>query len=114
MHNECRCIILIGACKERGIMELLLWIIWTVVITANIAGFAAAYSDKQKAKQKKWRTPEKAFLILAAFGGGPGVLAGFIAFRHKTRHLGLIAGVAGLSVLFYGLVIFARFLLSSY
>ncbi len=76
----------------------------SMVLTANIAGAAAAFADKQKAKQKKWRTPEKVFLWLAFLGGGPGVLVGFVAFRHKTRHGKLIAGVVGLTVLFYGLV----------
>ena len=95
-------------------MELFRQIFWTAVITANIVGITVAYADKQKAKQKKWRTPEKAFLLLAVLGGGPGVLAGFVAFRHKTRHGWLIAGVVALTALFYGAVISARFLLSSY
>ncbi len=85
-------------------MDFLKMFFWTVVLTANIAGTAVAYSDKQKAKQKKWRTPEKAFLWLAALGGGPGVLIGFMAFRHKTRHWKLIAGVISLMIVFYGLV----------
>jgi uncharacterized membrane protein YsdA (DUF1294 family) len=95
-------------------MDLAIMAFWTVVATANIAGAAIAFADKQKAKQKKWRTPEKTFFWLAALGGGPGVLVAFIAFRHKTRHGWLIAGVAGLTVLFYAAVIAARFLLSSY
>ncbi len=85
-------------------MDFLKMMFWTVVLTANITGVAVAYADKQKAKQKKWRTPEKVFLWLAALGGGPGVLIGFVAFRHKTRHGKLIAGVAALMIAFYGLV----------
>lgn len=93
-------------------MDVFYMLFWTTVVTANIAGAVIAYTDKQKAKQKKWRTPEKTFLVLSMLGGGPGVLAGFIAFRHKTRHGWLIAGVVGLTILFYGAVISVRFLLS--
>ena len=95
-------------------MDLLNMVFWTVVITANIAGAAIACADKQKAKQRKWRTPERTFFLLAMLGGGPGVLIGFVAFRHKTRHGWLIAGVVGITALFYGAVISAQFLLSSY
>lgn len=83
----------------------------TYLITLNITGISVAYADKQKAKQAKWRTPEKQFLLLSGLGGGVGVFIGFLAFRHKTRHFGLMAGVIALTVLFYGALTAVLFLL---
>jgi uncharacterized membrane protein YsdA (DUF1294 family) len=73
--------------------------IWMIVLLAyllavNIVGMYVAWSDKRKARLKKWRTPEKAFWIIALLGGGAGVLCGFYAFRHKTKHGGLVFTVA--------------------
>jgi uncharacterized membrane protein YsdA (DUF1294 family) len=64
------------------------------LLLINCAGLYAAWSDKRKARQKQWRTPEKAFWLLALAGGGIGVLAGFYAFRHKTKHAALVFAVA--------------------
>ena len=41
--------------------------------------------DKKKAKQHKWRIPEKRLLLLGLIGGGFGGLLGMYVFRHKTR-----------------------------
>lgn len=67
------------------------------LLTMNIFGAAIAASDKRRAKRREWRTPEKTFLLLALLGGGIGVLAGFFAFRHKTKHIGLVLGVAAIT-----------------
>jgi uncharacterized membrane protein YsdA (DUF1294 family) len=84
----------------------------TYLITVNIVGGAVAFSDKQKARKAQWRVPEKNFLLFALCGGGLGVLASFMMFHHKTRHGKLLAGVIALTVLFYGVLIAALFLLS--
>jgi uncharacterized membrane protein YsdA (DUF1294 family) len=42
---------------------------------------------------------EKAIQWYAVAGGGPGILAGAFAFRHKTRHGALLAKVAVATVL---------------
>jgi len=44
------------------------------------------------------RIPERQLGRYALLGGGLGVLAGALLFRHKTRHLGLLAWVAVLTV----------------
>ncbi|WP_034550158.1 DUF1294 domain-containing protein [Carnobacterium funditum] len=43
--------------------------------------------DKKKARQHKWRIPEKRLLTLGLVGGGLGGLLGMYLFRHKTREL---------------------------
>jgi uncharacterized membrane protein YsdA (DUF1294 family) len=81
------------------------------LLTVNIAGCIVAARDKEKARRKQWRTPEKTFWMLALFGGGLGVLSSFYAFRHKTKHAGLVFAVAVCSALSYAGVYFLwRFL----
>jgi hypothetical protein len=46
-----------------------------------------------------WRLSEKAIQWYAVAGGGPGILAGVLIFRHKTRHGALLAKVTVATVL---------------
>lgn len=81
-------------------------------LTVNLTAGAVVLSDKRKAERREWRTPEKAFYMLALAGGGIGVITGFILFRHKTRHAGLICGVLGTALAVYAAVIIGLSLLS--
>ena len=57
-----------------------------VIAMMNIAAFTLMGLDKHRARQGKWRIPEKTlFWVTACFGGVDGVL-GMKVFRHKTRH----------------------------
>ena len=57
-----------------------------IVVVMNIAAFALMGHDKKRARQGKWRVPEKTlFLVTACFGGLGGVL-GMKVFHHKTQH----------------------------
>ena len=57
-----------------------------VVVVMNIVAFALMGHDKKRARQGKWRVPEKTlFLVTACFGGLGGVL-GMKVFHHKTQH----------------------------
>ena len=57
-----------------------------VVVVMNIVAFALMGHDKKRARQGKWRVPEKTlFLVTACFGGLGGVL-GMKMFHHKTQH----------------------------
>ena len=57
-----------------------------VVVVMNIVSFALMGHDKNRARQGKWRVPEKTlFLVTACFGGLGGVLA-MKVFHHKTQH----------------------------
>lgn len=60
---------------------LLLWIlVW------NGIAFVLMGLDKGKAKDKKWRIPEKVLFLAAALGGSIGAMLGMSFFRHKTKH----------------------------
>jgi uncharacterized membrane protein YsdA (DUF1294 family) len=71
----------------------------------NIAGFVAALMDKRRAVRGAWRIRERTFLLLSLAGGGIGVLAGFLAFRHKTKHAGLMLGVLVITAVFFGIAV---------
>ena len=56
------------------------------LILINIAGFAVMGIDKKRAREYRWRIPEKTFFILSIAGGSAGTLAGMYIFHHKTKH----------------------------
>uniref|UniRef100_UPI0040569712 DUF1294 domain-containing protein n=1 Tax=Agathobacter sp. TaxID=2021311 RepID=UPI0040569712 len=61
-------------------------IVIVYVILINLAGFLTMSLDKERAKRKAWRIPEKTLFMIALLGGSIGAWAGMYAFRHKTRH----------------------------
>ena len=52
----------------------------------SLIGFSMMGIDKQKAKRKAWRIPERTLILIAFLGGGPGSLLGMYTFHHKTKH----------------------------
>ncbi|MBQ2784988.1 MAG: DUF1294 domain-containing protein [Oscillospiraceae bacterium] len=69
------------------------------LILINAAAFLLMLSDKQKARKKKWRIPEKVLIGAAVIGGSLGTLAGMYTFRHKTKHLKFNIGIPVILVL---------------
>jgi len=53
----------------------------------NMIGLLVMKSDKRRAKQMKWRIPEKYIWAISLFGGSLGTLLGMYHYRHKTKHL---------------------------
>lgn len=56
------------------------------LLLINMYTFYLVYLDKQRAKRRKWRIPEKNFFILSILGGSYGTLISMNIFRHKTKH----------------------------
>lgn len=56
------------------------------LLLVNLVAFFLYGADKRKAKQNRWRTPERVLLGIALAGGGIGALAGMKVFHHKTKH----------------------------
>jgi uncharacterized membrane protein YsdA (DUF1294 family) len=54
-------------------------------VMINLISFAAMGIDKRKSIRREWRISENILLGFALFGGAPGVIAGMLVFRHKTR-----------------------------
>lgn len=50
-----------------------------------IAGAIMMGLDKSLARSGSLRAPEKILFLVALLGGGPGILIGMHAFRHKTK-----------------------------
>lgn len=73
-------------------MEPLLYIL-AYILFINLVAFFTMYADKQKAKKKAWRIPEKVLFLLAAIGGSIGSIAGMYIFRHKTKHSSFTIGM---------------------
>ena len=57
------------------------------MLAVNSIAFIICYIDKRAALRSKQRIPEQTLLLLSAFGGTYGFLAGMLVFRHKTKHL---------------------------
>lgn len=56
------------------------------MLVINLIAFILYGIDKNKAKKKKWRIPEKTLIGVGAIGGSVGALLGMYVFRHKTKH----------------------------
>lgn len=56
------------------------------VILLSLIAFVLMGVDKERARRRAWRVPERTFFLLALLGGCPGAIAGMWLFRHKTRH----------------------------
>ncbi|MBR3201566.1 MAG: DUF1294 domain-containing protein [Mogibacterium sp.] len=55
------------------------------IIIVNILAFCLYGVDKSAAIRQKQRIPNRVLLLMAAFGGSLGALAGMYTFRHKTK-----------------------------
>ena len=77
---------------------MLIYIISALIII-NMAGIIIVAADKRKAIRKRWRIPEKTFFLIALLGGSPGVYAGLLIFRHKTRHWYFMLGIPAIIIL---------------
>lgn len=63
------------------------------LITINALGLLLMLIDKEKARRKRWRIPEKSLFLVAAIGGSVGCILGMYLFRHKTKHLSFTIGI---------------------
>ncbi|QWU16876.1 Uncharacterized membrane protein YsdA, DUF1294 family [Paenibacillus sophorae] len=80
--------------------------LWFAVI--NIIGYMVMSEDKDKARNRRERVPEKTLFLLAAIGGALGVLTAMYRRRHKTRHMSFVIGIPLLLLL--NVLIYSYFL----
>lgn len=98
----------------KDIFSVFCGVLAVAVVLINMISFAVCGYDKVAASKRtgEYRVPERTLLLLSAFFGSFGMLAGMYVFRHKTRHRKFTLGVplmfavhfAALSLLswFYG------------
>lgn len=68
-------------------------LVYAYLVIINAWGFLIMLIDKQKAKNKNWRIPERSLMHTAVVGGSLGVMLGMLLCRHKTKHLKFTIGV---------------------
>ena len=68
------------------------------VLAINLYGIFVMYSDKNKSKQGKWRTPEKTLFTIAIAYGALGIFIGMRLFRHKTKHNKFVIGIPAILI----------------
>ena len=67
--------------------------IYLYLIIVNIWGYNQMRLDKQYAKSKKRRIPEKNLFMIAIIGGSLGSIIGMYKYRHKTKHSTFVVGM---------------------
>ena len=76
-------------------MKLFLW----YLLLINAAAFFLMLADKRKAKNHRWRIPEKTLFLFPLLGGTVGGIAGMRCFRHKTKHWYFKLGMPAILIL---------------
>ena len=71
-----------------GGMALLVYLVLINLVTFFVYG-----ADKRRARQGKWRVPEKTLFLLPLLGGSVGALLGMRVFHHKTKHWYFVVGM---------------------
>lgn len=69
------------------------------LIIINAVAFLLMLTDKQKAKKRQWRIPEKVLFGSAIIGGSIGAILGMYTFRHKTKHTSFVVGMPVILIL---------------
>jgi uncharacterized membrane protein YsdA (DUF1294 family) len=91
---------------EGKIMDIFLY----YFLVINLIGVFIMYSDKQKSRKGKWRTPENTIFVIASAFGALGVFIGMRMFRHKTKHNKFVIGIP--LILAVQLFIFFKYIFS--
>ena len=73
--------------------------------TSTVWVFVLTFLDKRAARSGARRVPERSLLLPVLFGGGAGLLAGMLLFRHKTAKRSFQAKFAG-ALLLWALSLF--------
>lgn len=77
-----------------------------LLLIVNAIGFWIMLYDKNMAKIKGRRVPEKSLFCIAAVGGSFGCMLGMYIAHHKTRHLSFQIGMPAIFVAQVILIIF--------
>lgn len=69
---------------------MLYFIICAAAAVISLITFCLYGTDKRRAKDGRWRIPERVLLLLSFFGGAFGGTLGMVLFRHKTKKTAFI------------------------
>lgn len=77
-----------------------MWIVVCVyLLVINIAGYGFMRSDKTRARNKKYRIPERQLFMTAILGGSVGIYTGMHVLRHKTKHASFYIGIPAILII---------------
>lgn len=76
-------------------IQIILFYFLCISLTAVVV----TVQDKKRAKQNRWRIPEKTLLLIAALGGSVAMLLTMRAIRHKIRHRKFMLGIPAIILL---------------
>lgn len=68
------------------------------LIVVNLIAFYLMGSDKQKARRRERRIPERTLFLSAVIGGSAGAIVGMSVWRHKTKHVSFRLGMPAILV----------------
>ena len=68
------------------------------ILAINLYGIFLMYSDKNKSKKGRWRTPESTLFTIAFVFGALGIFIGMHLFRHKTKHNKFVIGIPAILI----------------
>ncbi len=68
------------------------------LIVVNLIAFYLMGSDKQKARRRERRIPERTLFLSAVIGGSAGAIVGMSFWRHKTKHASFRFGMPAILV----------------
>lgn len=68
-------------------------ILLAYLLLINIITYFTYAADKTKARQNKWRIPERTLILLTLLGGSLAALLAMKHYHHKTRHLKFKLGI---------------------
>jgi uncharacterized membrane protein YsdA (DUF1294 family) len=89
-----------------------IWILASLIIVMNLAGFIIMGMDKKRAKNNNYRISERTLWTIALLGGAVGATTGMNHYRHKTKHAQFKYGLPVLAVLEIGIFIYLFMLLA--
>ena len=81
-------------------------IVLILISLANILSFILFYIDKKRARNRKFRIPEKKLLLSAFLFGGVGAWIGMSTFRHKTKQAHFKIGIPIAALITLGAIFF--------
>ena len=67
-------------------------------VIINIVSLFIMGIDKWKAKNHRWRIPERVLFLSALLGGSVGSNLGMQLFRHKTKHMQFVIGMPAICI----------------
>jgi uncharacterized membrane protein YsdA (DUF1294 family) len=76
-------------------------------VLVNLIGLISMYIDKRRARRGRRRIRENTLYLIGLVGGIGGIIAGMVAFHHKTRKPGFI--LIAMAILFIHLVLLLFF-----